>query len=85
VSAGSAPQASTRALSDDAPVLSHTLLVMSGEAQGARVEVRGNLRIGKAPDNDLVLPDASVSRYHCCIEEHESGMLVRDLMHGQSW
>ena len=37
------------------------------------------VRIGKAPDNDLVLPDASVSRYHCELEPTEAGLSVRDL------
>ncbi len=41
--------------------------------------ISGILRIGKAPDNDLVLPDASVSRYHCELELGAQGMVVRDL------
>jgi transcriptional regulator with GAF, ATPase, and Fis domain len=69
----------TRTLGLEQPSQSHTLLVVSGQARGNRATVSGVLRIGKAPDNDLVLPDASVSRYHCEIEPSAQGMLVRDL------
>jgi len=69
----------TRALGLPRPSQSHTLLVVSGQARGSRATVSGLLRIGKAPDNDLVLPDASVSRYHCEIEASAHGMVVRDL------
>jgi transcriptional regulator with GAF, ATPase, and Fis domain len=55
------------------------LLVISGQARGNRATIRGLCRIGKAPDNDLVLPDATVSRYHCEIEPGAQGMVVRDL------
>jgi transcriptional regulator with GAF, ATPase, and Fis domain len=43
------------------------------------VTVSERLRIGKAHDNDLVLPDASVSRYHCELEAGIDGVTVRDL------
>lgn len=69
----------TRALGSERPSTCHTLLVVSGQARGSRASVSGLLRIGKAPDNDLVLPDASVSRYHCELEPSVGGMLVRDL------
>ena len=69
----------TRALGSERPTACHTLLVVSGQARGSRATIRGLLRIGKAPDNDLVLPDASVSRYHCEIEAGAQGMVVRDL------
>jgi transcriptional regulator with GAF, ATPase, and Fis domain len=79
VSAPVPTDVSTRALTGDQPSQCHTLLVVSGKARGNRATVSGLLRIGKAPDNDLVLPDASVSRYHCELEPGENGMLVRDL------
>lgn len=69
----------TRALGIERPAVCHTLLVISGQARGSRATIRGLFRIGKAPDNDLVLPDASVSRYHCEIEAGAQGMVVRDL------
>jgi transcriptional regulator with GAF, ATPase, and Fis domain len=52
---------------------------MSGKARGSSLVVERLVRIGKAPDNDLVLPDASVSRYHCELEPTPSGLVVRDL------
>jgi len=66
-------------LTGEQPSQCHTLLVVSGKARGNRATVSGLLRIGKAPDNDLVLPDASVSRYHCEVEPGAQGMVVRDL------
>ena len=37
------------------------------------------IRIGKALDNDLVLSDESVSKYHAVIEKDPGGWLIRDL------
>jgi transcriptional regulator with GAF, ATPase, and Fis domain len=79
VSAPAPTEIATRALGSERPTACHTLLVVSGQARGSRATIRGLLRIGKAPDNDLVLPDASVSRYHCEIEAGAQGMVVRDL------
>ena len=53
--------------------------MVTGQARGYRATVSGLLRIGKAADNDLVLPDASVSRYHCELELGAQGLVVRDL------
>ena len=39
----------------------------------------GALRIGRALDNDLVIPDSRISRYHAQIFGDGSGLLVRDL------
>lgn len=36
------------------------------------------IRIGKAPGNDVVLEDSSVSRSHCIIERTERGYMLRD-------
>ncbi len=55
------------------------LVVVSGKARGSRVRVAERLKIGKAPDNDLVLPDDTVSRHHCELERHTDGLTVRDL------
>ncbi len=57
----------------------HTLRVLSGKARGGTLVVERLVRIGKAPDNDLVLPDTSVSRYHCELEPTANGLVVRDL------
>jgi transcriptional regulator with GAF, ATPase, and Fis domain len=69
----------TRALSADQPTTHHILRVMSGKARGNTLAVERLVRIGKAPDNDLVLPDVSVSRYHCELEPGPAGLVVRDL------
>jgi transcriptional regulator with GAF, ATPase, and Fis domain len=59
------------------------LVVASGDA--ARTEARipgrvgGVLRVGKAQDNDLVVGDPTVSRYHLEVVRTEKGILVRDL------
>jgi transcriptional regulator with GAF, ATPase, and Fis domain len=37
------------------------------------------LTVGKASDNDLVLPDDTVSRHHCELERTPNGIVVRDL------
>ena len=55
------------------------LVVVTGQARGQRVRVLDRMRIGKAPDNDLVLPDDTVSRHHCELTRGASGILVRDL------
>ncbi len=36
-------------------------------------------RIGKHPDNDILLPDEYVSAFHCRIEARDDGLHVRDL------
>jgi DNA-binding NtrC family response regulator len=56
------------------------LVVVTGKARGQRLAVRNDrVRIGKATDNDLVLPDDTVSRHHCELSRSESGILVKDL------
>ena len=56
------------------------LLVTSGERKGQSLAFEGDLlRIGKNPDNDLVLEDTTVSREHCQIVRDPKGYLVRDL------
>jgi len=56
-----------------------TLLVLTGVASGQSVHVDRRIRVGKAPDNDLVLPDDTVSRHHCEVERRAEGVLVKDL------
>ena len=55
------------------------LVVVSGSARGKRVKLGERLTVGKAADNDLVLPDDTVSRHHCEIERTPLGVVVRDL------
>ena len=56
------------------------LLSLNGPRKGEEVVVdRECFRIGKSPDNDLVLADATVSRDHCEIVRDARGYLLRDL------
>ena len=63
------------------PVPARTrVLVLSGPDQGKQLLLeRGTYFIGKAPNCDLVLSDASVSRQHLELQVAEGGILVRDL------
>jgi transcriptional regulator with GAF, ATPase, and Fis domain len=56
-----------------------TLLVLTGVASGQSVAVERRVRVGKASDNDLVLPDDTVSRHHCEVERRDEGVFVKDL------
>jgi transcriptional regulator with PAS, ATPase and Fis domain len=54
--------------------------VIAGPDAGTTIESAGALvRIGTAPDNDLVLRDDTVSRRHCEIECATAGVRVRDV------
>ncbi len=55
------------------------LIVVSGQARGRKIKVGDRVRIGKAPDNDLVLPDDTVSRHHCELVRGPHGLEIRDL------
>jgi DNA-binding NtrC family response regulator len=54
-------------------------VVLSGAQKGTTKPVGDHLRIGKAPDNDLVLTDDTVSRHHCELLRASDGVRVRDL------
>ena len=54
--------------------------VAGGEARGTRVTIVGfSLRIGSASDNDLLLPDETVSKHHARVELGPAGYRLRDL------
>src|SRR4051794_17439841 len=56
------------------------IAVSAGPSAGASLDVAGTLvRVGTAPDNDLVLADDTVSRRHCEIQPIEGGVRVRDV------
>jgi len=55
------------------------VIVLNGAQRGQRVRLVDRLRVGKAPENDLVLSDDTVSRQHCEFERRSQGVLVRDL------
>jgi transcriptional regulator with GAF, ATPase, and Fis domain len=56
------------------------LLSLNGPRRGEEVIIeRECFRIGKSPENDLVLADETVSREHCEIVRDDKGYLLRDL------
>jgi len=59
------------------------IAVVTGTGAGGSVkvpgEIGGSVRVGKASDNDLVLPDATVSRHHLEFVRTDRGLLARDL------
>src|SRR5579864_8574768 len=55
------------------------VVILSGSAKGTTKALGEKLRIGKAPDNDIVLADDTVSRHHCELTRANDGVHVRDL------
>ncbi len=56
------------------------LTVLSGPERGKERLVSGGVfQIGRAPENDLVLNDDTVSRQHCLITHEPKGYLLKDL------
>jgi transcriptional regulator with GAF, ATPase, and Fis domain len=56
------------------------LVVIKGAQRGTEFVIAGDvIRIGKAPENDLVLADETVSRVHFEILRDSKGYLVKDL------
>jgi transcriptional regulator with GAF, ATPase, and Fis domain len=55
------------------------VIVLSGTHKGTIVPLTGTIRVGKAPDNDLVIPDDTVSRHHCELIRSVEGVIVKDL------
>jgi transcriptional regulator with GAF, ATPase, and Fis domain len=53
--------------------------VLSGSSKGTTRPVGARMTIGKAPDNDLVLGDDTVSRHHCELVRTGDGIQVKDL------
>ena len=51
----------------------------AGPKAGRRYEIGAALRIGRHPYNEVSLPDAAVSRYHCWITSNEDGIFLEDL------
>ncbi|HET6612578.1 MAG TPA: FHA domain-containing protein, partial [Kofleriaceae bacterium] len=56
------------------------LVVLKGPERGTEHVITSDLiRVGKSPDNDLVLTDETVSRFHFEIARDPKGYLLRDL------
>ncbi len=70
---------STRSMHAPGSTVGMLAVVLSGASKGASRPLGEGLRIGKAPDNDLVLSDDTVSRHHCELTRTAEGVRVRDL------
>jgi len=55
------------------------VVVIEGEARGQVVMVDSELRIGRRPDNQLVLPSPAVSKYHARITMEGGRLSIVDL------
>lgn len=56
------------------------LIVLDGPSKGQRITLdKPVTSIGRRDENDLTLPDGSVSGAHCEIEKSDSGFLLKDL------
>jgi transcriptional regulator with GAF, ATPase, and Fis domain len=69
----------TRAIAAPASASGVHIVILSGSAKGTTRALGERLRIGKASDNDVVLPDDTVSRHHCELTRTNDGVHVRDL------
>jgi transcriptional regulator with GAF, ATPase, and Fis domain len=77
---GLEPQAATRAgRGVHLPAGTLVATVLSGSAKGTTKPVGARMTIGKAPGNDLVLADDTVSRNHCELVRTGDGIHVKDL------
>ena len=56
----------------------HMALIRS-EATGEARRFHRSLRVGRAPDNDLVLQQTTVSGFHACIQWREGAYFLKDL------
>src|ERR1700679_2447102 len=61
------------------PVGTLVATVLSGSSKGTTRAVGARLTIGKAPGNDLVLSDDTVSRLHCELTRTGQAIHVKDL------
>ena len=52
------------------------LVVVYGPDRGLTLDVYGNITIGRANNNDLVLSDLSISRQHCSVQFLEDGVYL---------
>ena len=69
---------STQALAPPSPPAQHPLylVVIAGGIPGAMIRLSsGGTRLGRAADNSLQLPDASISRYHAFIGVDDEGLV----------
>ena len=56
-----------------------TLHLIKGNPKGKTVEVpEGTLMVGRAEDSDLIIASTRVSRKHCEIVNHATGLVIKD-------
>jgi len=55
------------------------LVIEGGAGMGQRFPLKAQMRLGRADDNDIVLPDAQTSRYHAVITLTGSDYVIADL------
>lgn len=55
------------------------MVVIRGDRLGARVDLEGNVVIGRGVDADFQIASRSVSRSHCRISAREDGFWIEDL------
>lgn len=68
----------TRAVALGGSGVGVSAIVLSGAHKGLTKNIVTRVTIGKAPDNDLVLTDDTVSRHHCELVRLSEGIRVRD-------
>lgn len=61
------------------PSIAPTLEIVRGNEQGKTIRLKLTTRIGRERDNDVVLTDPRVSRYHTLIELVEGRWAIKDL------
>ncbi len=61
------------------PSLVPKLKILRGDGQGTRFTLKFKTRIGRETDNDVILNDPKVSRYHCQITFEDSKWVLTDL------
>ena len=77
---GPPPESLARALATDALLAPDSATVLIGGTEVSRIPLRGKkITLGRAPDTDVVLTDASISRQHAILEPTRGGYEVADL------
>jgi pSer/pThr/pTyr-binding forkhead associated (FHA) protein len=61
------------------PSIAPTLKIVRGNEQGKTVRLKMTTRIGRERDNDLILTDPRVSRYHTQIELERGQWIIQDM------
>jgi VWFA-related protein len=73
---GAPPAGGTRVI-ERAP--KHLAMLVEKARPDRKFDLKGKMNIGRAPDNQIVLTDPTVSRHHAWIREQEGSFLVFDI------